>query len=505
MCRKPKSVDIDDDVIPIPESVYIAEIHRYVNNAPIPKLLKTTERKIIKFVPEKCRKKYPEIVREYMNEVHLDFDKVIKAYSSQKILKPLKGDFIPERLKFSFKYLGKTTKYRNFLSNRRKIKEHLFIPYPFIRAILGLSEKRFPAVLNDYGRYSKNKDGEDVWMTLAEFESTAQKDLENSSIFLREEWYPKVVKIILKYYKKRVIPPHLWQKAFNCAKGLINRQLTELKIRTFEHIFEVLQDRTKTPYFKFQTVCTNFDIELYPSLIDVLNTFHNIFKSISLVGHKLPALEQQIDRGSFSVLEPYLKIQISEIFMNEVLVKLENSIKITYKPILEYLNEFQRKFHCLYSAETRQELTSFLSEPKQYEVYLKKIEFFQDYVIVLQKMVQNEFFNVAMVNQSKAIMGLRTVAQEYMGEISANIVAAHRKECTDICEWFEAIQKRAFEVPKMTETLLSNGEFILHVKTKQMFEIQERIQGSLKVRRVSRFYFYFQKFFNVFFTKIKKM
>lgn len=273
----------------------------------------------------------------------------------------------------------------------------------------------------------------------------------------------------------------MWQKAFNCAKGLINRQLTELKIDTFQHIFDILNDRTRTPYFIFQAIYTNYKIELYPSLIDVLNTFRNIFRNIFMVGTKLPTLEPQIDRHIFQANEPFLKIEISESFMDEMLNKLEMTINRTYKPILDYINIFQEKFYYLYSEETRKNLSHFLSEQRDFNEYLKKIESFQEYIIVLQKVVQNEFFNIAMLNQSKAIMGLRTTTKEYIEEIANQIAAEHHHECMDICNWFESIQNRAFEVPTMTETLLSNGEFMLEVKTKQMFEIQDRIQSSLKV------------------------
>lgn len=474
-------MDIDDDVIPVPENIYVEKIHKYVCESDKSVLLKSTERKILQFVPVHWRKIFPNIVDVYRSEVNKHFDQTITAFSAQRILRPLKNDFVPERIQFRFKHAGKTAKYANFLVNRQRIEDNLFISYSFVRAILYLSKIDFPPMLNDYSRYTKNLSGEYVWMTLAEFENTAQKDLENNIVFLRDKWYPRVVKLIQKFYRRNRLTPSQWQRAMNCVKGLINRQLTELKIDTFKHIFDVLSDRHRIPYFIFQAIYSSNQIELYPNLNDVINTFRNIFQHIYLVGTKLPALEPQIDRHAFEVTDPFLRIEISDSYMNEMFYRLEGTIQITYKPILDYINVLQEKFFYLYSMKTRHELTQFLAEPKECNVYLRKIESFQEYVVVLQKKVQNEYFNIAMVNQSKVMMALRTITREYIGEITSQIAGEHLHEITEICNWFESIQKRAFEVPTMTETLLSNGEFMLEVKTKQMFDIQERIQRSLKV------------------------
>lgn len=160
MCRNPKSLDIDDDVIPIPENLYINKIHEYVRYAENPPFLQSTERKILQFVSKKGRDKYPKIVNDYKLDVTADFDRIISAFSAQKILRPLPNDFIPDRIHFQFRFSGKSTKYQEFLSNRQKIQNNLFIPYPFVRAILNLSKLEFPPMLNDYGKYTKNQNGE---------------------------------------------------------------------------------------------------------------------------------------------------------------------------------------------------------------------------------------------------------------------------------------------------------------------------------------------------------
>ena len=481
MCRSKLSEDIEEDVIPIPESVYIRRLHELAKETPIPKLLRPTERKIIEFVPEKMRQKYPRMVKTYMVDVHEDFDMIMRSYCLQKILRPLKDDFVPQRIPFVFKRLGKSKKYKQFLENRRKLRSSLLITYPFIRCILAFSQTDFPQVLNDYGQYAQDSGGRINWLTLMEFENIVQKDLEVNAAFLKDEWYPKIIKIIAKHYKRRTIPLTMWRKALACAKYLINRQLTEVKIRTFEHIFDVLRDQVRSPHFKFQTICSNFKIELYPSFNDIVKAYRNVIQNVADIGTKLPGLEEQIDRNAFPTGEEYLKVAVGDVYMADVLERLNGTLESAYAPILEYVEVFQEEFHALYSMNTKQDLAEFLKEPREFEVYLGRIEQFQRFITDLKKMVQNEFFNIATINQTKAIVGLRTIAQDFIHDITSNIVRKHQEDCLDIRQRFDSIKSHAFEIPKTTEMLLANGEYMLNVKNKQMQELQERIQANLKV------------------------
>lgn len=96
-------------------------------------MLKKTEQKIISYSSKRLRDKYPSIVSEYMSEVHGEYDRLMKAFSMNKLLKPLPGDFIPPRDEFQFKRLGRTENYDKFRKNREKIRKNLFIIYPFVR------------------------------------------------------------------------------------------------------------------------------------------------------------------------------------------------------------------------------------------------------------------------------------------------------------------------------------------------------------------------------------
>lgn len=418
-----------------------------------------------------------------MADVQLEHDKTMKSFSVRRLVRHKTVD-IYQIKPFAFKRPGRTSNYKTFLLRRRKLKDSLFIPYPFIRFIIHQSKLQFPSVLNDFQNYRHKSDGNQVWLTLAEFENMVEKDLQTNSIFLKEEWYPKIVKILQKYYKKKIVPSDQWPKILNCAKGLIKRQITELKVKTYEHIFKVLENRTKMPCIKFQVIFTGDTIELQPSFDNLIAAFRDIVEQIALIGQKFPALEPQIDRNKFLLQEQQLKLEISNSFMNEIFAKLEKSLKSAYEPILDYVNDFRNKFYDLYGENTKDDLSDFLRETRSFEEYLEKIEYFRSYQNDLQKMVYNEYFDIAIVNQSKAIAGLKIIAKDCIDDIITYIVNKHQADCDDIRNWFESVKKRAFEAPKSTESLLANGEFMLDVKNTELGEIQDRIQYNLKVRKV---------------------
>lgn len=483
--RPPLTDDLNEDVIPIPEKTHAQKIRDCTAMTPVPKMLFRTESKMISYVPLRLRKKYPKIVLNYMTDVHFEFDKIMKAFSLQKILKPLPDDYVPPREEFNYRYLGRTKNYPKFLRRRNQIQRTLVIAYPFIRAILNYSLVDFPNSLNDYGQYRVNNKGQPQWLELAQFEKMANTNLDEGAAFLKQHWYPKIVKIIKKHHRRHTVPKHLWPRIFACAKGLINRQLTELKIRTFEHIYEVILDRERMPFLKLETLYSGQHLDIAPTFRQIFNAFSKIFIDISNVGKNLPLLEIVVDVHHHLAPDEsnLLKIEVTDGYMAEAREKLREALIITYDSVLHYLSAYRQDYVALFGTECEDDIRAFLSEERTFEEYFEKIEVFREFITSLRRRIVNDFFDVATVNETHAINGLRKLAQDYIDQITEHIVAAHTKDAHALCEEFTAIKIRAMEIPLTTEMLLANGDYMLEVKTKTIFELQERIKESLRVRK----------------------
>lgn len=274
LCRKPPEDDEDDNLpnADIPAFVHIKKLRFYARHTPIPKMLKTTEQKIIKYSEKRLRDKYPSIVAEYMAEVHEEHDRLMKAFSMNKLLKPLEDDFVPPRDTFQFKRLGRTENYENFLKNRKKIEQNLMVLYPFVRCIHYYSNMDFPHILNDFSNYRTM--GE---LGIHDIRDFTKKDLSENSAFIKKVWYPKIVKIMRKHYglqSKYKLTRKQWQKALNCASGLIVREINNLKMRTIDHLNEVILKSNQIPFLKIIAICES-NIELCPTLEEVFEMYHS--------------------------------------------------------------------------------------------------------------------------------------------------------------------------------------------------------------------------------------
>lgn len=446
-------------------------------------------------MPKRYTKRYKSHINDYIACVSSHYNDTIRTFNIRRFsTRRLVDDATDEQsISFHFKHSGRTESHRKFLRNRQTLAKNLFIPFPFIRFILHSSQQRFPNVLLDFSTYRRTKSGIRVWLTLDEFERQALRDLETNSIFLREEWYPKCVQILAKHYRKRSVGPNLWPRIFNCAKGLINRQISQLKLDTFEHIFGIMRQRAKMPPLKFQAIYTNGQVALNPRFIEISRTFQRIFGSIAAVATKFPPVEPLIDRQEYVTTENYLKIDLGDVMFNEILKRLDDELRSCYEPILGYVDSLADEFYDLYSDETRQMLSETLDENKSIDGYFVKIDQFHCYIEILQKTVRNRIFDNAIIDQNKALIGLRTIAQDYVAEIVERIVDEHQQECQRICDWFGSVRKRALEAPKTTEALLDNGEFMLQMKNKKISEIQEHILGNLQVDIIN-----FAHFFGIF-------
>jgi dynein heavy chain, axonemal len=274
LCRKSQDEDEEDNQpnASVHPHIHINKLRFYARNTPIPKMLKSTELKIISYSEKRLRDKYPGIVNEYMAEVHEEHDRLMKAYSMNKLLKPLPDDFVPPREVFQFKRLGRTENYEIFLKNREKIEKNLMLLYPFVRCIFYYSNIDFPTVLNNFKKYRDMGD-----LGIHDIRDFAKKDLAENSAFIKKVWYPKIVKIMKNHYGKQNkyrLTRKQWQKVWDCATGLIVRQINDLKMRTIEHLNDVILQSSQIPFLKIIAICEKC-VDLVPTIDEIFDMYHS--------------------------------------------------------------------------------------------------------------------------------------------------------------------------------------------------------------------------------------
>jgi dynein heavy chain, axonemal len=309
-----------------------------------------------------------------------------------------------------------------------------------------------------------------------------KKDLAENTAFIKKNWYPKIIKIINKHYKKYRLTRKQWQKAWNAATGLIAREINCLKIRTIEHLNAVILNRHEIPFLKIIAVCEE-RIDLCPTIDEIYEMYHNFIDLINEVGNNnLDSIEFLIaDKTKYENTRLSIKVELNEIVLQEIHDSLQYVLEISYSPIESYLKTFQIEFYGLSTDQARRELNEYLTVEHTFDEYFEEVEKYRGYTDKLKVLVQKEYYNEAIISQSDAIVGLRGINEKLIKRIIEKIVLKHKAYIRSICHDYEEIKARALDVPTSTESLFKTGEYLMHVKKTVMDELSDRIRLCLKL------------------------
>lgn len=471
----PTPINVFEDVIPYPEAHYIDQLHEFARTNRIPKMTTKIEKKIIEFVPLRLRMKYPRQYSQLLVDVHNEFDHVVSEFSLYRILKPsTTADCLR---KFAFRQNGRTATYGEFLQNRQKLTDNLLIVQSFVKFILHSSQHDFPIALFDLSAYRQTSKVNN----LSKLEVYVNKELAERALFLRSKWYPKVIAVLLKQYKRRKIPKKKWRGALDCVEGFINRQLIELKLRTFELMWRTMQMPNKVPFVEFTVAVAHDKCFLNPSFEQIFQTYSNIIDRTLDVGGDFICLEVQIDSQAFPARGTYLNVRISDAVRQEMLQKLNCVLRRIYAPILEYIKQFEHKLQSIYSHEQQTSLEDFLCGARMNEEYIENIHEHRCRLSEVHGIVANEYFDNATIHQTKAIKSIEMNLLKCIDQLTNAIVKNHRADCAQLAEWLDLFEHRALERPTSTEMLLANGDYMVHVKKAELEVVGHDVQRIMEV------------------------
>lgn len=412
----------------------------------------------------------------YLSEINGHFDKVIKSFSLRRLLIPIEAESDPDISAiipndFQFKFLGKTAKYNEFIENRRKIKQTLVIFFPVVRCVLDYSYRYLPKLLVDLGAYRENA------RSLGSCENDIQMTIEANVSILKRDWYMKIVTVLLKHFKKSNLNVSKWRRILNCVEGLMNRQLTELKTRTFEHIVKTLEDKSSIPFVAFDLIKSEGHFALCPNNDDIFQLYMKFLEAIANVGLDFISLEAHINHKDLLAKKTYLKVTFSKHNMEEFLNQIKKTLTTTYDPILNSMKEFEKKFAIINNSETKAEFEACVETSE----YFEKIEKCSNFSTELSSIVASEYFGYTIIKYTKAINTLKEQIKHYLDDLIRKITEIHWNECLSISNWLSDFEKRALEIPTTTEMLQINDEYMLNVKSHEIFIVISRIQDMLKV------------------------
>lgn len=308
-----------------------------------------------------------------------------------------------------------------------------------------------------------------------------QEYLIQSTIFITLQWYPKIVGVLKKHLKQRSIPKKQIRKTFECAAGLINRQLNETKMKTIDEIINAISDKGSIPLIPIDSCCKPI-LVFTPDIKGLYNCYEKLINSILNIGSNLDPLLFKFGNDMIEQYNPIRwKIEIGPIYPQEVKVRLWKAITVSYISVSNFFNMMEEKFSILYGAKEIEEFEAFLVSNPTFEECLNRIKCFTAAIENVKSLIDNEFFDVSTVSVQVAKQDLRICGDILLNKAIERIFQTHLNDNINICKEFEYIKYRALKIPLSTEELLESGDYILYAKNQYIPILLEKIQNSLEV------------------------
>lgn len=437
-----------------------------------PPMLKSWEKKITSLIPAKLKNAFPSLMEELLEESKAEWNRNLHDLAVKTVIRDVPG--VPRKRYEEpyFKFKGVTANFHRMIRFRKKLKTGSLLLHPFIRLIFESSEKTFPQFIIDLSKYRARGP-----MELKDFETKIIEEIKRADYLVSSTWYSILVKWLknprcLKGMHSKRIPEFV-----KCATKIISMQIQELMRRSIDTMIAHLQDPESVPILQ---IALDFNGEFIfdPSLEEVYSVFHSISDSMSSIAQRLMPIEQYL---KIHYTHDALPVKYNEWLYNNGHERMQQRLNIVFAPLVDYLEKLRKNYNMLYGDSAKHNLMKFIEEAIEFEKSRDKIKYFQAIDSDITAVIENEYFNCALVSQLRMINGLKGKALEFINEIIAGIVRTHIEENEKICSEFEIIAAKALKEPENAAELVEQGVYILHAKTVLVEALKARILRQLNI------------------------
>ncbi|XP_052747070.1 dynein axonemal heavy chain 12 [Bicyclus anynana] len=460
------------DKLEISQERHIAVLRKCAENIQPPPMLKSWERKIASLIPAKLRNANPSLTEELFNESKAEWNRNLHDLAVKTVIRDVPGVSRKRYEEPYFKFKGITSNYDKMIKFRKKLKTGSLLLHPFIRLILESSEKTFPSFITDLSKYRAKGP-----MDLDDFQTKISEEIKRADYLVSSTWYSILVKWLKNPRCLKGMRPKRIPEFVKCATKIISMQIQELMRRSIDQIIISLKDPESVPILN---IALDFDGEFIfdPSLDAVFNVYHTIADAISHIAQRLMPIEQYL---KIHYSHDALPVTYNEWLHNDGHERIQQQLNIVFAPLVHYLGKLRQDYNMLYGVSAKYNLAKFIEETESFEESRDKIKYFQAIDSDITAVIENEYFNCALVSQIRMINGLKNKALEFINDIIAGIVRTHIDENESICKEFEIIAAKALKEPENAAELVEQGVYILHAKTVLIEGLKERILIQINI------------------------
>ncbi|GBP22696.1 Dynein heavy chain 7, axonemal [Eumeta japonica] len=460
------------DTIEISQKRHIAALRQCADLVTPPPMLKDWERAIVRLTPAKLRNKFPVLTEKLLEEIKGEWNESLHDLGMKFVVRDVPGVSRERYQEPAFKFKGKTERYEKMLRNKKKFQDNSLSLHPFIRLVLVSSEETFPSYLVNLSKYRPMGP-----LQIDEFVEKIMDEIKKGDYLVSSTWYSILVGWLKNPRCLRGMKPKTVTRFLKCSKSIIATQIQELMRRSIDHIIECLGSPDTVPILRMEL---DFDGEfLYdPSFETICHYYHKIVDNITRIAQRLMPMEQYLRT-------PYdydaMPVGYNEWLHKNDHERLQKQLEAVFEPLHNYLELYRKEYSMLYGTPAKEALFKFIDEFQSFEEGAEKIKYFQNIAADITLILENEYFNCAIVCQLRMVDGLKRKAQEFIDHVMDGIVNTHTTENDRICKEFEIIAEKALAQPKDAASLVEQGQYMLHAKTVLMKALQKRITRQLTI------------------------
>ncbi|KAF7662821.1 hypothetical protein LDENG_00225550 [Lucifuga dentata] len=428
-------------------------------------------------VPPRLKKSpaQKELLQKLCNEVRDDFLNATVKNTVDSVLKSPAIEEAAEEEKVTSTSALDLSKpwYDNFIKNRKKMKEDLYVIHPIMQAILDLGCMTFSSlVLVNLSGYRATGP-----VDCKSLQNKLALDVKRTEDHIMNTWYPKVIQLVTSENT-------LWQlkrhKAnfffFRCANTLISNQLKSLLQRNVEGFVSLFDSSTSEhlPLFRMALTFDDEKMEIYPTLHDLEEAVLEILNAIASALQKVQTLQSWISKDTAAFIEAEVP--------NDVLAWAQVTVKTAVRKNLEepdkHLQKYVDNYDWLVNGTAQARVEKFLEEEHSFVEYTELVEEF----LVLSKEILSlpakAHFTMVHLDCEELKQGLANKAKSFADILLKKLISSHREQNLQICSEFETIRERALTEPENTEDITHMINYIEVTKTKGIAELNEKIMEA---------------------------
>ncbi|XP_072306337.1 dynein axonemal heavy chain 12 [Eucyclogobius newberryi] len=372
----------------------------------------------------------------------------------------------PEMLDFSQPW------HKSFVQSHKKMKTNLHILRPVMQLILDISYTTFlPIVLVDLSGYRAS--GPVDCKSLHDKMALECKRIEER---IMNTWFPKIIHLLTT--KETIgIKEDKLDSFYNCASTLMSNLLKSLLHTSMEH-YVILFDPNNhhiLPLFRMSLTFDDEKMEIYPTLQDLEGAIFGILNSITSTLQTVQTVQSWLAGSTSS----FVDAKVADHKLGRAKAILKKAVEKHLEEPEKHFQTYVDNYAWLVDGTAQSQVKLFMEEEHSFDEYTQKVEEFFRLSKKIFNLPIKVHFTMVHLDCEELKQGLASKAKHFAEVLIKKVVDDHRVLNLKICSEFEAIKKKAQEVPKNSEEIIQMIEYIKFTKTTGLSQLKDRISESL--------------------------